>query len=169
MHEEVLNVAQLEPLPLIKQFKRECHLVGGVAFALVLAGSAWASAVSVVETGGVPRFAIDGKPMAATAVMPSPAGKPGAAFRQLKAFREAGAHVWMETDDVFAAGRGYVMVHAASDGEKVVHLPCACDVREIFGASPARNCATVITEKMKRGETRVYTTNREGRSVESGS
>ncbi len=63
------------------------------AFALALAGSAWASTVSVVETGGVPRFAIDGKPMAATAVMPSPAGKPGAAFRQLKAFRKAGIMV----------------------------------------------------------------------------
>jgi len=104
----------------------------------------------------VPRFAIDGKPMAATAVMPSPAGKPGAAVRQLKAFREAGAHVWIDTDDVFAAGRGYVMVHAASDGEKVVHLPCACDVREIFGASPAINGVTLIAAQMKRGETRVW-------------
>jgi len=156
MHEEVLNVAQHEPLPLIKQFKRGDHLVGGVAFALVLAGSAWAGTASIVETGGVPRFAIDGKPMAATAVMPSPAGKPGAAVRQLKAFREAGAHVWIDTDDVFAAGRGYVMMHAASDGEKVVHLPCACDVREIFGASPAINGVTLIAAQMKRGETRVW-------------
>jgi len=54
------------------------------------------------------------------------------------------------------AGRGYVMVHAASDGEKVVHLPCACDVREIFGASPAINGVTLIAAQMKRGETRVW-------------
>ena len=73
-----------------------------------------------------------------------------------KAFREAGAHVWMETDDVFAAGRGYVMVHAVSEGEKVVHLPCACDVCEIFGASPRRNGVMLITDHMKRGETRVW-------------
>ena len=63
------------------------------AFALALAGAVWAGTASIVETGGVPRFAIDGKPMAATAVMPSPAGKPGAAVRQLKAFREAGVMV----------------------------------------------------------------------------
>ena len=72
------------------------------------------------------------------------------------AFREAGAHVWLETDDVLAAGRGYVMVHAASDGEKTIRLPGAFDVHEIFGASPARKGVSEIVETMKRGETRVW-------------
>ena len=72
------------------------------------------------------------------------------------AFREAGAHVWMETDDVLAAGRGYVMVHAASDGEKTIRLPGTFDAREIFGASPARKGASEIVETMKCGETRVW-------------
>ena len=71
-------------------------------------------------------------------------------------FREAGAHVWLETDDVLAAGRGYVMVHAASDGEKAIRLPGTFDAREIFGASPARKGASEIVETMKRGETRVW-------------
>ena len=121
------------------------------------------AAATVVDVGGVPRFAIDGKPMAATAVMPSPAGKPGEAVRQLKAFREAGAHVWMETDDVFAAGRGYVMVHAASAGEKRVNLPMPCNAHEIFGASPDISGATVLVERLGLGETRVWRTSRETR------
>ena len=75
-----------------------------------------------------------------------------------KVFREAGAHVWIDTDDVFAAGRGYVMVHAASDGAKTVRLQRPCDVSEIFGASQAHSGVTSISEWMKRGETRVWKT-----------
>ena len=71
-------------------------------------------------------------------------------------FRKAGAHVWMETDDVLAAGRGYVMVHAASDGEKRINLPTPCNIREIFGASPSRVDVMVLTDRMKMGETRVW-------------
>ena len=73
-----------------------------------------------------------------------------------KAFREAGAHVWIDTDDVVAAGRGYLMVHAASDGEKRIRLPRKCDVREIFGASRPRTGVCEIVEGMKLGETRVF-------------
>ena len=73
-----------------------------VAAGMSLPAAAW-NAASVVETGGVPRFAIDGRPMAATAVMPSPAGKPGEAVRQLKSFRAAGvmlsSDVWTMHDE----------------------------------------------------------------------
>ena len=34
MHEEILNTAQRELLPLMKQFAREYYLVGGTAIAL---------------------------------------------------------------------------------------------------------------------------------------
>ena len=71
-------------------------------------------------------------------------------------FREAGAHVWLETPDVLAAGRGFVMVHAAQGGVKRIRLPEARDVREIFGASPARSNASVIEERLETGETRVF-------------
>ena len=81
---------------------------------------------------------------------------PPSATALRQAFREAGAHVWMETDDVFAVGRGYVMVHAASDGLKTIRLKASCDVREIFGAAPTRVGVTSITEQMKLGETRVF-------------
>ena len=73
-----------------------------------------------------------------------------------EAFRSAGAHVWMESSDVFSAGRGFVMCHASSDGEKRIRLPGVCDVTEVFGASRPRRGVTEIREKMTRGETRVF-------------
>ena len=73
-----------------------------------------------------------------------------------EALRNAGAHVWMETGDILAAGRGYLMVHAASDGVKRIVLPAKSDVHEIFGASPHRKGISVIEEPMKKGETRVW-------------
>jgi hypothetical protein len=73
-----------------------------------------------------------------------------------EALRSAGAHVWMETGDILAAGRGYLMVHAASDGVKRIVLPAKSDVHEIFGASPHRKGISVIEEPMKKGETRVW-------------
>ena len=76
-----------------------------------------------------------------------------------KVFREAGAHVWIETDDVFAAGRGYVMVHASSDGEKRIILPANGDVDEVFGAAPSRKGVREIAENLKCGETRVFRLN----------
>ena len=73
-----------------------------------------------------------------------------------KAFREAGAHVWMETDDVIAAGRGYLTVHASKEGAKRVQLPHPCDVKEVFGAGTERKGVTEFVEEMSFGETRVY-------------
>ena len=73
-----------------------------------------------------------------------------------KIFREAGAHVWCETSDVIAAGRGYLMLHAASDGEKEIHLPKGSNVWEIFDASPERDGVWSINEYMRRGETRIW-------------
>lgn len=73
-----------------------------------------------------------------------------------RVFREAGAHVWLETPDVLAAGRGFVMLHAAQDGEKRLRLPCAADAVEVFGAAPVRKGCTEIVENLRKGETRVY-------------
>ena len=71
-------------------------------------------------------------------------------------FREAGAHVWCETPEVITAGRGYLMVHATSDGEKTIRLPGRYNVDELFGQSPHRLGADKIVEPMKLGETRVW-------------
>jgi len=72
------------------------------------------------------------------------------------ALRDAGAHIWIDSDDVLTAGRGYVMLHASSDGEKKIRLPAESDVTEIFGASPPRKSVSMISETLKLGETRVW-------------
>ena len=72
------------------------------------------------------------------------------------ALRDAGAHIWIDSNDVLTAGRGYVMLHASSDGEKKVCLPVKSDVSEIFGASPPRKSVSMISETLKLGETRVW-------------
>ena len=72
------------------------------------------------------------------------------------ALRTAGVHIYLDTDDVLAAGRGYVMVHAAVDGEKTVILPQPGDSCEIFGMMPPQKDAAVIKVSLKRGETRVW-------------
>ena len=77
-----------------------------------------------------------------------------AAYRET--FREAGAHVWCETPEVVFAGRGYLTVHAASDGEKTIRLPGRCDAVEVFGQSSPRRGVGEIVETMKFGETRVW-------------
>ena len=71
-------------------------------------------------------------------------------------FRAAGAHVWSSSSDVMAIGRGFVMIHASSDGEKEICLPARHDVVEIFGNSPERRDVATFTETLKKGETRVY-------------
>jgi len=73
-----------------------------------------------------------------------------------KAFRAAGAHVWSGSSDVMAIGRGFVMIHASSDGEKEIRLPGRHDVVEIFGNSPERRNVATFSETLKKGETRVY-------------
>ena len=73
-----------------------------------------------------------------------------------EAFRSAGVHVWMNTDDVLSAGRGYLMVHASSPGLKEIQLPGHFDAQEIFNATLPLENVSMITERMKRGETRVW-------------
>lgn len=72
------------------------------------------------------------------------------------ALRDAGVHIWLDSDDVFAAGRGYVMVHAAGDGRKSVKLPYSADACEIFSAMPPQKGVNAIETPLKRGETRVW-------------
>ena len=68
----------------------------------------------------------------------------------------AGAHVYLDTGDVFFSGRGYLTIHASEAGEKRIRLPFSCDVREVFHSAPERKGVTEFTEMMKFGETRVY-------------
>lgn len=73
-----------------------------------------------------------------------------------RAFASAGAHLWTTTPEVVAAGRGYLMVHAATDGEKTICLQDERDVTEIYGRSAPRTGVRTFTERFTKGETRIY-------------
>lgn len=76
---------------------------------------------------------------------------PAAALRAL--LREAGVHVYLETDDPLMVGGGYVAVHAASEGEKVIRSPGATDwVNVRTGETLARGAAE-LRVTMSRGQT----------------
>ena len=128
-----------------------------------------ATDMSVVNVGGVPRFAIDGKPPCRRLLEPTGSqvcerdgwrsvfmAEPPEPSALRSALRDAGAHIWIDSNDVLTAGRGYVMLHASSDGEKRIRLPFKSDITEIFGASPPLKGVATITETMKLGETRVW-------------
>jgi len=77
--------------------------------------------------------------------------------RAFRAFcRRCGVHVWLDSDDTLGTGRGFVMVHAATDGLKTVRLPELMNAVEVFGADGAKKGVTSFTEYMRAGETRVW-------------
>ena len=82
-----------------------------------------------------------------------------------KVFADAGAHVWTDTPEVVAAGRGYLMVHAASDGEKTIRLPSCCDVEEVYDARPPLKSVTEFKDVLKKGETRIYRLRDRGKAI----
>lgn len=71
-------------------------------------------------------------------------------------FSKAGAHIWIDSGDTVSAGRGFLMVHAASAGLKCIRLPKPYKVTEIYGRSPVRENVTTFKEEFKFGETRIY-------------
>jgi hypothetical protein len=73
-----------------------------------------------------------------------------------KVLADAGAHIWTDSPEVIAAGRGYLMVHAVSDGEKVVRLPRKCDVDELYGSCVPFSSALSFRDVFKKGETKIY-------------
>ena len=73
-----------------------------------------------------------------------------------KALIDAGAHVWTDTLEVIAAGRGYLMVHAATDGRKTIRLPSRSDVSEIYGACAPLKGVASFEDSFCKGETKIY-------------
>ena len=71
-------------------------------------------------------------------------------------FAKAGAHVWLDGGDIVSAGRGFLMVHAASAGLKHIRLPRPCSVSEIYGLAPVRKDVNEFDEDFRFGETRIY-------------
>jgi len=67
--------------------------------------------------------------------------------------RAAGAHVWCETNDgIFTDGR-HLAIHAATDGDKTVHLPGRKRVMDVVTGECIVPAGDTITRTMKAGET----------------
>lgn len=70
--------------------------------------------------------------------------------------RFAGCHIYVDSEDVFYANRHYAVIHAASSGEKTVHLPQKASAYEVYEDRYYSNGSDTITFSMTRGETKMF-------------
>ncbi|MBN1808360.1 MAG: beta-galactosidase [Planctomycetes bacterium] len=70
--------------------------------------------------------------------------------------RKAGAHVYVDTDDVVYANSRMVAVHARYPGPRHVMLPGAAKVRDAYTGKTVADGAVSFDVMMARGETRVW-------------
>ena len=146
--------------PLTKGLSPGTVLGGPLAYGPVLLpkdgrrlGSAWTklgrdlSGLAVME-----RAAADGTMW--TSVFTSTPGLPAGFWRN--AARQAGAHVWCETDDVVVADAGLVAIHAATAGVRRLRLPRECDVVDVVNGQPFATRSRDIKVDLRGPETRVF-------------
>jgi hypothetical protein len=62
----------------------------------------------------------------------------------------------MRSDDIVVAGNGLVAVHAASDGEKVIHLPGNAAVVDAVSGKAMQTDGNRVRLHMQFGETRIF-------------
>ncbi|MBM4048446.1 MAG: hypothetical protein FJ279_25360 [Planctomycetes bacterium] len=67
--------------------------------------------------------------------------------------RDAGVHLWLDSDDAVYADSQFVGIHAATDGEKRLNLPRACQVLDAVSGKPVTANGKAVTLPMKRAET----------------
>jgi hypothetical protein len=67
--------------------------------------------------------------------------------------REAGVHIWLETDDALYTDGQFVGLHAATDGEKRLVFPSPCEVFDAFTGKPLPASGNVVILNLKRAET----------------
>ena len=69
--------------------------------------------------------------------------------------RNAGVHIYTETDDNFFAGGKFLCIHADSTGEKVIRLPQSADAVEIYTGEVLGRDTDCLMFPMKAFETKV--------------
>jgi len=84
-----------------------------------------------------------------------------ALLRQLA--RAAGVHVYLDTGDALSVDNRFLCLHAAADGDKVLHLPAPATVREAMIGTILSEGTALVTLTMRRGETRLLETLPPGR------
>lgn len=76
---------------------------------------------------------------------------------EIRAFiRESGVHIYSESRDVIYAGNGYLGIHTATAGTKVITLPCECDISAIFGSELQESSVSRITLELDQYETALF-------------
>ena len=77
-----------------------------------------------------------------------------------EAFLTSGAHIWNFTNDVVYAYGKTVAIHAVSDGEKRIFLPEKSKIKDAYTGETMIPCDHFFDFSMKKGETRVFLTER---------
>ncbi len=75
--------------------------------------------------------------------------------------RHAGAHIFLEGEDVLFAGENFVAVHASSDGVKGIRLKKRCSPYEVYERKYYSHDVEEIEVYMEMGETRMWSLARE--------
>lgn len=73
-------------------------------------------------------------------------------------YQKAGVHIWNRSGDVLFAGNGYVMLHAASSGEKTICLPQKYRIHDVFSTSDIKKKRIGHTFRLflNKGETKIF-------------
>lgn len=70
--------------------------------------------------------------------------------------RDAGVHLYVESDDLVHASKGLVAIHAGVDGKKTIRVPQVSEMQDPFGGSAKVVTTDTLTLTMKKGETRIW-------------
>lgn len=70
--------------------------------------------------------------------------------------KEAGIHIYSESNDVVLPGKSFIMIHANDAGEKVIKLPAPCDVYECFDGVSIGEKITEIRDILPEFGTKLY-------------
>jgi hypothetical protein len=76
---------------------------------------------------------------------------PAATLRAIA--RGAGAHLYLDTGDQVIAGRGFLAVHAAWNGERTVRLPVPSRVEDAFTGALLADDADALMVSLRTGDT----------------
>ena len=82
---------------------------------------------------------------------------PSFSSEEIQAFlRNAGVHLYSETDDVVYVGNGYLGLHAKNGGEKRIFLPGVCRVMPLFGADIPKQVTDTMILPMEQYQTVLF-------------
>lgn len=71
------------------------------------------------------------------------------------AAEQAGVHIYNRTGDIVGANEGFIMLHAASDGEHCLELPRAMNLTDLLSGKTLQNVRR-IERNMKTGDTMLF-------------